>query len=72
MFGIDLEPELEARLERLAKETGQTKSYYASQAIQEFLEDREDYLLGIASLERHEAQTSLADLRKELGLERQI
>ncbi|MDQ2773844.1 MAG: hypothetical protein M3Y57_02795 [Acidobacteriota bacterium] len=38
--------------------------------IKEFLEDREDYLLGTASLERNEPRTTLADLRKELGLER--
>lgn len=70
MPGIRLEPELDARLDRLAKETGRTKSYYAEQAIKEFLEDREDYLLGIASLERNESRTKIADLRKELGLER--
>jgi RHH-type rel operon transcriptional repressor/antitoxin RelB len=70
MLGIRLEPELEARLDRLAKETGRTKSYYAKQAIKEFLEDREDYLLGIASLERNEPRTKLADLRKELSLDR--
>ena len=58
MFGIELEPELDARLERLAKETGQTKGYYARQAIAEFLEDREDYLQDVASLERQEGRTT--------------
>jgi RHH-type transcriptional regulator, rel operon repressor / antitoxin RelB len=70
MLGIRLEPELDARLDRLAKETGRTKSYYAKQAIKQFLEDREDYLLGIAALERNEPRTTLADIRKELDLER--
>ncbi len=70
MLGIRLEPEVEASLERLAKETGRTKSYYAKQAIKAFLEDREDYLLGIASLERLEPRQTLTALRKELGLER--
>ena len=70
MLGIRLEPELDARLERLAKETGRTKSYYAREAIKKFLEDREDYLRGIASLERKEPRTKLEDVRKELGLER--
>ena len=69
MLGIRLEPELEERLDRLARETGRTKSYYAKKAIQQFLEDREDYLLGIAVLERNETRTSLAEVRKELGLE---
>jgi RHH-type rel operon transcriptional repressor/antitoxin RelB len=70
MLGIRLEPELERRLNQLAKKTGRTKTYYAKLAIQEFLEDREDYLLGIAALERNEPRTKLADVRKELRLER--
>jgi RHH-type rel operon transcriptional repressor/antitoxin RelB len=70
MLGIRLEPELESRLEQLAKETGRSKSYYAKMAIRQFLEDREDYLLGIAALERNEPRISLEDLERELGLDR--
>jgi RHH-type rel operon transcriptional repressor/antitoxin RelB len=70
MLGIRLEPELEERLERLAKTTGRSKSYYARLAIQQFLEDREDYLLGIAALERNEPRISLKDLERDLGLDR--
>ena len=70
MLGVRLEAELEARLERLAKQTGRSKSYYAKLAIRQFLEDREDYLLGIAALERNEPRISLDDLERELGLER--
>lgn len=70
MLGIRLEPELEQRLEELARETGRSKSYYAKQAIREFLDDREDYLLGIAALERNEPRISLEELERELGLER--
>jgi RHH-type rel operon transcriptional repressor/antitoxin RelB len=69
MLGIRLDPELESRLERLAKDTGRTKSYYAKLAIKQFLEDREDYLRGIAALERNEPRISLEDLERELGLE---
>jgi len=70
MFGIELDPELEARLDRLGKETGRTKAYYAELAIKEFLEDREDYLKGIAALERNEPRISLEQLERELGLDR--
>lgn len=70
MLAVRLDEELEKRLNRLAKETGRTKSYYVKEAIRQFLEDREDYLLGIAALERKEPTVSLADVRKELGLER--
>jgi RHH-type transcriptional regulator, rel operon repressor / antitoxin RelB len=70
MLGIKLEPELESRLDRLAKETGRSKSYYAKLAIKQLLEDREDYLRGIAALERNEPRISLEQLERELGLDR--
>ncbi len=69
MLAIKLEPELESRLERLVKETGRSKSYYARLAIKQFLEDREDYLKGIAAVERNEPRISLDELERELGLD---
>jgi len=69
MLGIRLDPKLESRLERLAKQTGRSKSYYAKLAIKQFLEDREDYLSGIAALERNERRISLEELESELGLD---
>ena len=68
MLGIRLGPELEKRLERLAKQTGRSKSCNAKLAIRQFLEDREDYLLGIAALERKERRISLEELEREPGL----
>jgi RHH-type transcriptional regulator, rel operon repressor / antitoxin RelB len=69
MLGIRLEPELEEKLESLAKETGRSKSYYARAAIRQFLEDREDYLKGIAALERREPTITLEELERRLGLD---
>ena len=69
MIGVRLEAELEDRLKKLADETGRSKSYYVREAIREYLEDREDYLLAIAVLERKEPMISLQDMRRELGLE---
>ena len=69
MLDIELDLELESRLERLAKETGRSKSYYAKLAIKQFLEDREDYLRGMAALERNEPRISLDELERELGLD---
>jgi RHH-type rel operon transcriptional repressor/antitoxin RelB len=69
MLGIRLEPELEERLDSLAKETGRSKSYYARQAIRQYLEDREDYLKGIAALERREPTITLEELERRLGLD---
>lgn len=68
MLGIRLEPELEKKLDTLARETGRSKSYYARQAIRQFLEEREDYLKGIAALERQEPTITLNELERRLGL----
>ena len=70
MLAVRLDPEMEDQLNRLAHETGRSKSYYVKQAIEDFLEEREEYLLALAVLEKSEPRTSLAELRKELGLER--
>jgi RHH-type rel operon transcriptional repressor/antitoxin RelB len=54
MLGVRLEKKLEDRLESLALQTGRSKSYHARQAIQQYVEDREDYLIAVAALERVE------------------
>jgi RHH-type rel operon transcriptional repressor/antitoxin RelB len=69
MLGVRLEPELEKRLERLAKKTGRTKSYYAKEAIRQYVEDREDYLLAVEVSKRNEKTFSLDDARRKLGLD---
>ena len=68
MLSVRLDPELDDALTKLARETGRTKSSYARQAIETFLEDRADYLLAVNAFERDEATISAADLRRELGL----
>jgi RHH-type rel operon transcriptional repressor/antitoxin RelB len=67
---VRLEDELDERLGNLARETGRTKSYYTKLALQEFLDEQEDYVLGIAALERKEPTISLDALEKELDLAR--
>ncbi len=72
MLALRLPKSLERRLDRLARKTGRTKSYYAKQAITQFLEDREDYLMGLAELEKlergEEIPVSLDELQRRLGL----
>jgi RHH-type rel operon transcriptional repressor/antitoxin RelB len=70
MLAVRLEKELEAELTRLAAATGRSKSYYVKEALNSYLQDHADYLHALAALERQEPRTTLADLRKELGLER--
>jgi RHH-type transcriptional regulator, rel operon repressor / antitoxin RelB len=54
MMTIRLPEKMEKRLSKLAKETHRTKSYYVKRAIEEFLDDQEDYLLALAVMERVE------------------
>jgi RHH-type rel operon transcriptional repressor/antitoxin RelB len=61
---------MEKELEQLATASGRSKSYYVKEALAAYLEDRADYLLALAALEREEPRRSLADVRRELGLER--
>jgi RHH-type rel operon transcriptional repressor/antitoxin RelB len=47
MLAIRLPENIEKRLNRLAKRTGRTKTYYAREAILSYIEDLEDiYLAG--------------------------
>jgi RHH-type rel operon transcriptional repressor/antitoxin RelB len=45
MLALRLPPEIEKRLDDLAKLTGRTKSFYARQAILEYIDDLEDLYL---------------------------
>src|ERR1700732_2796691 len=54
MLAIRLPERIEKRLDRLAKRTGRTKTYYAREAILQHLEDLEDIYL---------AEKRLAEIR---------
>jgi RHH-type transcriptional regulator, rel operon repressor / antitoxin RelB len=69
MLALRLPPELEERLNNLAKRTGRTKSYYAKLAIEEFLEDQEDYLIAMERLQEKLPALSLDEVERLLGLE---
>lgn len=68
MLAIRLDPEIESRLERLAKLTGRTKTFYAREAILEHLEDLEDLYLATERLERPGRTYSAEEVKDELGL----
>jgi RHH-type rel operon transcriptional repressor/antitoxin RelB len=69
MLTVRLSDAMEARLDRLSKKTGRSKSYYVKKAIEEYVEDREDYLLAIARLEDNEPPIPLKEVKRRLGLE---
>jgi RHH-type rel operon transcriptional repressor/antitoxin RelB len=74
MLAIRLPQSIEKRLEKLARRTGRTKTYYAREAILEHLEDLEDLYLAEVALERirsgEEKTIPLKDALKRHGLER--
>ena len=69
MIAVRLPQELEMKLEKVSEETHRSKSYYIRKALENFLEDREDYLLAIARLEENNPRISYEKIRKELGLD---
>ncbi len=51
MLAIRLPEKIEQRLDRLAKRTGRTKTYYAREAILQHLDDLEDIYLAEKELQ---------------------
>jgi RHH-type transcriptional regulator, rel operon repressor / antitoxin RelB len=52
MLALRLPPDVEKRLDRLAKKTGRSKSFYAREAIIRHLDDIEDAYTARARVER--------------------
>lgn len=74
MLAIRLPQSIEKRLEKLARRTGRTKTYYAREAILEHIADLEDLYLAEGALERirsgEEKTIPLKGAMKHHGLER--
>ena len=72
MLAIRLPIDIEERLDRLAKATGRTKTFYAREAILEHLDELEDLYLAEQRLIENRAGRSqtytLEELERELGL----
>lgn len=73
MLALRLPDDLEARLDALARKTGRTKSYYAREAIVEFIDDLEDLYLAqkrYALIEKGKSKTlSLDELEAQLAVD---
>jgi RHH-type rel operon transcriptional repressor/antitoxin RelB len=73
MLAIRLPQSIEKRLEKLARRTGRTKSFYVREAILEHLDDLEDLNQAERILERirsgDEKTVPLEDVLKRHGLE---
>ena len=73
MLAIRLPANIEKRLDRLAKRTGRTKTYYAREAILTHLEDLEDVYLAEKALtairEGRSRTYTLEEVERSLGLD---
>jgi RHH-type rel operon transcriptional repressor/antitoxin RelB len=73
MLAIRLPEKIEKRLDRLAKRTGRTKTYYAREAILRHLDDLEDIYLAEKELEAVRAGRSrtipLEKIMRRYGVE---
>ncbi len=68
MLAIRIPADLEARLDKLAKSTGRSKSFYAREAIEQHIEDLEDAYLAVKRLEKPGKHWTLSDLEQGLDL----
>jgi RHH-type rel operon transcriptional repressor/antitoxin RelB len=68
MLAVPLKPDLEKRLAALAERTGRSETFFAQQAIEQHLEDLEDYYLGMKALETSKRRLTPAEVKSELGL----
>jgi RHH-type transcriptional regulator, rel operon repressor / antitoxin RelB len=66
MLALRLPPDIEQRLDALAKKTGRSKSYYAREAILRHIEDIENYYLARWRLARGGPRLTLESLEREL------
>jgi RHH-type transcriptional regulator, rel operon repressor / antitoxin RelB len=69
MLAIRLPEDIEKRLDKLAKATGRTKTFYAREAILEHLDDLEDIYIAHKRLKNPAQHYSLDEVEKELGLD---
>ncbi len=72
MLAIRLPADIEHRLEALAQATGRTKTFYAREAILEYMDNLEDIYMAARALEDIRAgrskTTSLEDVMREHDL----
>jgi RHH-type rel operon transcriptional repressor/antitoxin RelB len=69
MLAIRLPKQIQERLEKLAEKTGRTKTYYARQAIVQYLDRLEDYYLAVERLQRNLPSIPLDEVERRLGLQ---
>ena len=68
-IALKVSSKLDQRLTMLAKKTHRSKSYYAREALERYIEELEDYYLAIAVRENPGKIYTLAEVEKMCGLD---
>jgi RHH-type rel operon transcriptional repressor/antitoxin RelB len=69
MLALRLPPDIEKRLDDLAKRTGRSKSFYAREAILEHIDDLEDLYIAKQRMGDDPQFVDFDDAMQELGLD---
>jgi RHH-type rel operon transcriptional repressor/antitoxin RelB len=69
MIAVRLPENIENRLDRMAKKTGRTKTFYVREAILEHLEDLEDIYMAEKRLKNPGKKYTLDEVEKDIDLE---
>lgn len=76
MLAIRLPEDIEKRLDRLAKRSGRTKTWYAREAILRHIEDLEDIQIAeeeLAAIREGRSRTyTLEEVERDLGLDNRL
>ncbi len=69
MLAVRLPADIEKRLDKLAKATGRTKTFYVREAILEHLADLEDLYIAQQRLKRPGKQLLINEVEEQLDLD---
>jgi RHH-type rel operon transcriptional repressor/antitoxin RelB len=69
MLAVRFTENIEERLVRLSQRTGRSKSYYVRKAVENFLEDEEDYYLAISRLQEKNKRIPFEEVKRLIDLE---
>ena len=69
MLALRLPPDIEKRLDDLARKTGRTKSFYAREASLEHIDDLEDLYLAEQRLKENGPRISLEEMIEKYGID---
>ena len=69
LLAIPLPEQIERRLDELARKTGRTKAFYATEAVIRHLEEMEDVYIAEERLKNPGSRYTLKEAKEELGLD---